>query len=687
MKKTCIMLLLLIISGSMSFAQLPQDGLVGQWDFNDTTSLVKATIGSDLVLEAKSGKTPSQMIVAGPEANNGAVALPVGVYYRLHHGIAANGGGKKVNQYTLVFDFKKPDIGTWSNFFCTNTDVTSDDGDCFINKTNHIGTALTGYTGQAVTQNEWYRLVITADLGNFYNYYLDGELATEGGAQEKDGRFALAPVDGDNALLISGDDDGEDAPIHFARVAIYNRALTADEVKKIGGYHEPVAEVVPERLPFIQMPDTASVCIAWRTTDKFLGKVEYGKTTSYGSTITEDSAVSKHFVTLNNLEPNTKYYYRVYNNSTLFYDNGYFYTAKPDNVKQVSFLAWGDSGVNTDVQYKIAGMMEKEPVDFCVHVGDVNQNVGEEYDLTFFKPYKNIVTNKCVYTTFGNHDTYTNNGAVYLDAFYLPHNNAANTEKYYSYRWGNAFFIFLDSEIDYSPSSPQYKFLVDQLQSERKKSADWTIMVFHRPPYCEFWDTYGGEEDERTYLLPLFESNGVDLVLNGHTHAYEHGVLNGVNYVITGGGGGGLDTFGRDWPHITKSVAAFHYSKVEINDKELAFKAIDLNGRTLDSFNISKTATSVDDNKTVPAEYSLDQNYPNPFNPSTKISFALPVSSQVRIKVYSITGEVVANVLNTTLEAGHHEVEFDGSKLASGVYIYRIEAGSFIKERKMMILK
>ena len=163
--------------------------------------------------------------------------------------------------------------------------------------------------------------------------------------------------------------------------------------------------------------------------------------------------------------------------------------------------------------------------------------------------------------------------------------------------------------------------------------------------------------------------------------------LNGVNYVITGGGGGGLDTFGRDWPHITKSVAAYHYSKVEINGKELAFKAIDLNGRTLDSFDISKTSTSVDENKTVPAEYSLEQNYPNPFNPSTKISFGLPVSSQVRIKVYSITGEVVADVLNTTMDAGHHEVEFDGSKLASGVYIYRIEAGSFIKERKMMLLK
>lgn len=203
-----------------------------------------------------------------------------------------------------------------------------------------------------------------------------------------------------------------------------------------------------------------------------MGKVEYGTTTSYGSTVYEDSAVNKHLVYIENLVPNTKYYYRVSNDNTVFSEGNHFYTAKPDNVKQVSFMIWGDSGVNNPVQYKIASLMEKDSVDFGMHVGDVNQNVGEEYDLTYFQPYKNIVSTKNVYTTMGNHDNYSAKGAKYLDDFYLPHNNAANTERYYSARWGNVFLITLDTETDYSTSSPQYNFLVNELESERQKSAE-----------------------------------------------------------------------------------------------------------------------------------------------------------------------------------------------------------------------
>ena len=97
--------------------------------------------------------------------------------------------------------------------------------------------------------------------------------------------------------------------------------------------------------------------------------------------------------------------------------------------------------------------------------------------------------------------------------------------------------------------------------------------------------------------------------------------------------------------------------------------------------------TSVENEKTTVIEFSLAQNYPNPFNPTTRINYSIPVESKVTIAIYSITGELVKELVNTNLAAGNYSVNFDGSSLASGVYIYRMIAGSFVQVHKMMLMK
>jgi len=94
-----------------------------------------------------------------------------------------------------------------------------------------------------------------------------------------------------------------------------------------------------------------------------------------------------------------------------------------------------------------------------------------------------------------------------------------------------------------------------------------------------------------------------------------------------------------------------------------------------------------DNNLDLPTEFALYQNYPNPFNPSTIISWQLPVTSDVQLKVYDVIGNEVAKLVDGHKEAGHHNVEFDASALPSGVYFYTLTTGDFISTKKMILLK
>jgi hypothetical protein len=92
-------------------------------------------------------------------------------------------------------------------------------------------------------------------------------------------------------------------------------------------------------------------------------------------------------------------------------------------------------------------------------------------------------------------------------------------------------------------------------------------------------------------------------------------------------------------------------------------------------------------NPGIPQEFRLEQNYPNPFNPSTTIRYGLPVRSHVRVAVFNTLGQQVAVLQNGEQEAGYHEVKFDGSKLASGVYLYRMQAGSYVETKKLLLVR
>ncbi|MEE9442974.1 MAG: T9SS type A sorting domain-containing protein [candidate division Zixibacteria bacterium] len=88
-----------------------------------------------------------------------------------------------------------------------------------------------------------------------------------------------------------------------------------------------------------------------------------------------------------------------------------------------------------------------------------------------------------------------------------------------------------------------------------------------------------------------------------------------------------------------------------------------------------------------PVTYRLSQNYPNPFNPTTEISFSLPDAAVVKLEVFNIIGQRVTVLVDEHLEAGLHHIQWDGSNIASGTYLYRLKAGEFTETKKMLLLK
>jgi hypothetical protein len=123
-----------------------------------------------------------------------------------------------------------------------------------------------------------------------------------------------------------------------------------------------------------------------------------------------------------------------------------------------------------------------------------------------------------------------------------------------------------------------------------------------------------------------------------------------------------------------------------LNGRALAQTAVTLNANTINSPAVTSVANGL-----APQVFALSQNYPNPFNPSTKIEYSLGKAGMVSLKVYNVLGQEVATLVNDRQEAGSYTVSFNTNKgtlgLSSGVYIYRLQAGSFVSTRKLVLMK
>ena len=156
------------------------------------------------------------------------------------------------------------------------------------------------------------------------------------------------------------------------------------------------------------------------------------------------------------------------------------------------------------------------------------------------------------------------------------------------------------------------------------------------------------------------------------------------------GGGGHSGLYNKRTIDLRSTFAA--NDTVIIRFRLFADAAVTGWGWAVDNLEIQDSFTAIGDDDLAPGRYSLAQNYPNPFNPETTIAFTLATVGKVKINIYNVLGQKVRTLLDENRAAGVHRIQWDGTgengvKVASGVYLYRITAGDFVSQRKMILLK
>lgn len=533
------------------------------------------------------------------------------------------------------------------------------------------------------------------------------------------------------------------------------------------------------RGPYLQSPTANSITVMWRSADANDSRVIYGTVSNnLDQTVTSTPTVTDHSIQLTNLQPNTVYYYAVGTTTQLLSgpDSLHRFKTPPviGTVQPFSVWAIGDFGKGNDAQRKVREAFENYDkgfnTDFWIWLGDnaYDEGTDDQYTNQVFdggNGYKNIMKYLPFLPCPGNHDyglisnpvistnPTTHNGPYFQLADVFTNGESggvpSNTELYYSYDYGNAHFISINSELgsvfnqshDWIGASPLYSFngspFTTWLEADlAANTKTWTIAYFHQPPHTDgshdsdqFWEV--NMQGMRENICPILEQHGVDLVLNGHSHVYERSYLvngffgapsdfNASQHIISGNSGN--ETLGEQYikytqgPNANKGTIynvcgnsaskddnpplqhpAMYYS--EGCDTCLGSVILKIHGDTLRSFYLTAYGEikdqyaiyKVSEPNSVTEKPSSLKNfalYPNPAYKSFTVSLEIVKDTPCRLELYNMEGRLVKSLCNkNTLAKGTHNFTFETASqgISPGFYLIKFSDGAKVYTRRLII--
>lgn len=366
------------------------------------------------------------------------------------------------------------------------------------------------------------------------------------------------------------------------------------------------------KVPYLLFPDhSQGMTIRWQTDEQpQVSYLYWGTSESYGSQLLVEqnsNADWQHLFTqaLEDLSAATKYYYRSTVNSGEV--TGSFMTAPLDTATTTTLYALGDTYGDVDAFSSVAAaLMSNVNVDsdsrqtLCLHGGNfVSYGLDEDtWDDEFFpltdQNIRTFLHSVPILGALGDRESMNSDGEeVTVDAGslfrkYWPYSMYESASHfYYSFDYGPIHVSVIDQyTVDFDAASDQYAWLEDDIQSSDKT---WKVVLMHAPAYSATPadDDLEMTENLRNELVPLFETESVHLVIQAHHNYYSRSLVDGITYLVLGGGGAALEDPDSTNEFVVTASKSHHFARIDAAGDTLTVTAIDADSNAIESFVIS----------------------------------------------------------------------------------------------------
>ena len=408
--------------------------------------------------------------------------------------------------------------------------------------------------------------------------------------------------------------------------------------------------------PYLMGVTSNSVYVLVECTTTNAVTINYGFTNSYGMTATDElyTATSNstyvHKIKLTGLSPDTIYHFQAVQLTSTSSDS-YFRTA-PRPGKSFRFAWEADMRTGTGPHDQISSLISAANPVLLLQGGDVCAGSSYSYFKNeFFRTNElNLISHVPFAWTPGNHETWGTN----TKAFSKAPLSSSGIEDYYSFDYGDIHFVVMNTQLSYAVGSAQYNWVMIDLSNTTSK---WKIVVAHIPGY-----TAGGSgthvEDQNmiTMSVNIFTPKGVDLVLNGHNHFYQHNKVSGVDYIVIGSAGAPLYPTGSA-SYTIKSISDYCYGIFDFTPNSLMMKVYNNVNTLLDSLTWTKIS---------PPSYSINSLIEGIYDGTTMLTDTVKVELHNEVSPFELVSSSTG-ILDST---GHGSFNFTSG--VSGVPYYLV---------------
>lgn len=338
--------------------------------------------------------------------------------------------------------------------------------------------------------------------------------------------------------------------------------------------------------PYLQAVTTSSIYVLVESTLRESITVDFGQEEYTRSAMTEslestDQLNHIHNIKLSGLMPNTVYHYRARQGVDTTADATFRTAVEPGTPFRFAWMADSRSGnlIHDSIALRI---MRADPA-FSLYGGDISVNDKDStYKAQFFRSAElGLISRVPFFNAPGNHEKW----GVNTQAFTQAPSSQSGVQDYYSFDYGDMHVVVVNNEIPYGADSPQYTFVADDLNSTKRM---WKIVVAHKPAYCA--GGHGEDSLMKVMTTNIFEPNNVDVVFGGHSHFYQHNLVNGIHHMVLGTAGAPL--YDPDSAFYTiRSAKEYNFGVADVSPTGFHLMVYNERGAILDSLVLRKPAS------------------------------------------------------------------------------------------------